>query len=106
MKMDGGGHYNDMLVDQNLIILRQRIHEMTIMEKNYTPPSNWMGWVKKWYKYYDSDVLELVGLSQILLMNSRPSLVLGVLALLILSVFMSSFVILCSLVEIVKGVHF
>ncbi|KAL0446800.1 UNVERIFIED_CONTAM: hypothetical protein Slati_1807900 [Sesamum latifolium] len=103
-----GRHYNGRLVDENLIVLRRRIHEMKIMEKNIDePPSEWWAWEKQWHKFYTSDVLELVGLLQILLMNARPSIVLGLGAFLVFSVFMSLFVIFCCLVNIViRGIQF
>ncbi|KAK4423481.1 hypothetical protein Salat_1930900 [Sesamum alatum] len=118
MKMDADDrgkddrHHNGRLVDQSLIVLRRRIHEMKIMEKKVgvgvdEPPSEWWAWEKKWHQFYTSDVLEAVGLLQILLMNARPSMVLGSGAFLLFSVFMSLFVIFCCLMNIViKGIHF
>ncbi|KAL0408942.1 UNVERIFIED_CONTAM: hypothetical protein Sradi_1828600 [Sesamum radiatum] len=69
MKMDADHrgkddkHHNGRLVDQNLIVLRRRIHEVKIMEKNIDePPSKWWAWEKEWHKFYTSDVLQVVGL--------------------------------------------
>ena len=55
-----------------------------MMERNYEPPSEWMHWEKQIYTSYDSFICEMMGLLQIQLMNTRPSLALGILALLII----------------------
>ncbi|KAL6982114.1 hypothetical protein U1Q18_023730 [Sarracenia purpurea var. burkii] len=39
----GGGRRRGQ-VDENLIVLRKRIHEMKMKERNYEPPSHWMEW--------------------------------------------------------------
>ncbi|KAL8470930.1 hypothetical protein ACS0TY_033490 [Phlomoides rotata] len=77
------------LVDENMIVLKMRIQEMTMKEEEdraTSPPDHWMGWEKEWYKSYDYDVYELVGLLHNLLMNTRPSFAIGVVVLLMLSV--------------------
>lgn len=89
MKRDANrekGH-NHKLVDENMIVLKMRIQEMKRKEEeNRTATSDsWMEWEKQGYKNYDSDVYEAVGFLQILLMNTRPSLVLGLVALLMFS---------------------
>ncbi|KAF9614693.1 hypothetical protein IFM89_019821 [Coptis chinensis] len=80
-KKHGGGR-----VDEDMIVLRMRIHDMKMEEANYEAPSNWMEWEKKYYANYDSDVCEAVGLLQTQLMNTRPSFVIGMAVLLVLSV--------------------
>lgn len=92
IRRDGKGEkdrHDHKLVDENMIVLKMRIREMTTKEQENRatpPPEHWMGWEKEWYKSYDNDVYELVGLLQNLLMDTRPSLAIGVIALLILSV--------------------
>lgn len=69
------------LVDENMIVLKMRIQETEMKEREKHNLEN----EEDWYENYDSDVYELVGLLQILMMNNRPSLVLGVFALLVIS---------------------
>ncbi|KAL2546045.1 uncharacterized protein Fot_15455 [Forsythia ovata] len=112
VKKDAGhdkGHLRGKLVDENMIVLRMRIHQMKTAEENHSPPlppADWMEWEKKWYVNYDSDVYEAVGLLQNLLMDSRPSLVLGVVALMFISGSTSLALLLCYLVDIFKGISF
>ncbi|XP_010554428.1 PREDICTED: uncharacterized protein LOC104824149 [Tarenaya hassleriana] len=91
----GGGR----VVDENMIVLRKRIHEMKMMERNYEPPSDWMDWEKRFYSSYDSFVCDSVGLLQTFLMNSRPSVAFGTLFLLLISVPISSAVVAFRLLD-------
>lgn len=68
------------VVDENMIVLKMRIQEMEMKEGEKHLENE-----EDWYENYDSDVYELVGLLQTLMMNNRPSLVLGVFALLVFS---------------------
>ncbi|KVH92396.1 hypothetical protein Ccrd_005589 [Cynara cardunculus var. scolymus] len=80
------------VVDENMIVLRMRIKEVEIEEMGGLPlaaPENWMKWEKQ-YERYNEDVCEAIGKLQTWLMNTRPSLVLGVLILLMMSVFLST----------------
>ncbi|KAK4376370.1 hypothetical protein RND71_002666 [Anisodus tanguticus] len=97
-------YYNGRIVDDNLIVLRKRIHEMKIIEKNYEPPAEWMDWEKRMYANYDVNICQALGLLQSQLMDSRPSLVLGMTALIGISVPTSSIVILFHLIELTKGI--
>ncbi|KAL3510636.1 hypothetical protein ACH5RR_030037 [Cinchona calisaya] len=92
------------MVDENMIVLRKRIHEMKMTERNYEPPSEWMDWEKKYYTNYDSMICEAIGFLQSHLMNNRPCLAIGMIALVILSVPTSSFVVLSKLMELTKAV--
>ncbi|KAL1553640.1 hypothetical protein AAHA92_14290 [Salvia divinorum] len=83
------------LVDENMIVLKMRIREMEMKEIEKHLEKE-----KDWYENYDSDVYELVGLLQILMMNNRPSLVLGVVALLVISSSTSIALVLSSLLHI------
>ncbi|XP_010256002.1 PREDICTED: uncharacterized protein LOC104596483 [Nelumbo nucifera] len=101
--------YNGRLVDENMIVLRKRIHETKMIERNYEPPSDWMEWEKRYYVKYDSDICEAMRLLQTQLMNTRPSLALGMMAMVTLSVPLSTAVTLSHLFEITKcflsGLH-
>ncbi|XP_031500817.1 uncharacterized protein LOC116264630 [Nymphaea colorata] len=74
------------MVDENMIVLRKRIQEMKMGERNYEAPAHWMEWEKRYYASYDSDVCEGVGQLQRFLMGTRPSVALGMLLLLGFSV--------------------
>ncbi|CAF2041911.1 hypothetical protein BRARA_I02012 [Brassica rapa] len=96
----GGGR----LVDENMIVLRKRIHEMKMVERNYEPPSHWMDWEKRFYSSYDSVICESVGLLQSFLMNSRPTVAIATLLLLIVSVPVSSSVLAFRLLDLLQWV--
>ncbi|KAK4367940.1 hypothetical protein RND71_011732 [Anisodus tanguticus] len=91
------------IVDENMIILRMRIKEMKLLEAGKSrPPSNWMGWEKKYFARYNEDVCEVIGLLQMYLMETRPALALGMLALLCLSVPFSTYVLVLHIMEMAK----
>nr|XP_027095553.1 uncharacterized protein LOC113715525 [Coffea arabica] len=92
------------MVDENMIVLRKRIHETKMIERNYEPPSEWMDWEKKYYTSYDSMICEVMGFLQSHLMDTRPSLALGMIALVGLSVPTSTFLVMSQLMELTKGV--
>ncbi|KAI3976622.1 hypothetical protein MKX01_008480 [Papaver californicum] len=79
-------YYGGRLVDENMIVLRKRIHETKMIERNYEPPSDWMDWEKKYYTSYDTNICSVVGVLQAKLMNMRPSVALGTIAVITLSV--------------------
>ncbi|XP_007033113.2 PREDICTED: uncharacterized protein LOC18601947 [Theobroma cacao] len=83
---NGGDHYQGKLVDESMIQLRMRIKEMKVFEKSDELPSNWMEWEKQYFLHYNEDICKAIGLLQNYLMNVRPSLALGMIALLMLSV--------------------
>ncbi|MED6194167.1 hypothetical protein PIB30_026032 [Stylosanthes scabra] len=78
-------YHGGRLVDESMIVLRKRIHEMKMIERNYEAPSDWMDWEKRYYTSYDSMVLEAMAFLQTQLMNTRPSFALGAMAFLALS---------------------
>ncbi|XP_010243787.1 PREDICTED: uncharacterized protein LOC104587763 [Nelumbo nucifera] len=92
------------LVDESMIVLRKRIQEMKMMERNYEPPSDWTEWEKKYYASYDSCICRAVGLLQTQLMKTRPSLALGMVALVLLSVPTSMVMIVLRFMETANGV--
>ncbi|EOA38634.1 hypothetical protein CARUB_v10010520mg [Capsella rubella] len=77
-------------VDENMVVLRKRIHEMKMVERNYEPPSHWMQWEKRFYCNYDATICDALSLLQSFLMNSRPSVAFGTMLLLFVSVPVSS----------------
>ncbi|XP_058082553.1 uncharacterized protein LOC131230669 [Magnolia sinica] len=91
-------------VDEDMIVLRMRIHEMKMAEMNYEPPVHWMEWEKRYYTCYDSDVCEAVGLLQTVLMNTRPSLAIGIVAFVALSVPTSTVFIMFHLIKLAKSI--
>ncbi|KAF9683928.1 hypothetical protein SADUNF_Sadunf04G0064900 [Salix dunnii] len=93
-----------MRVDESMVVLRKRIHEMKMVERNYEPPEEWMEWEKQCYTSYDEFICKLVGFLQWHLMNTRPGLALGMLLLMSMSVPVSVVMIAQQLVEATFGV--
>jgi len=77
------------LVDESMIVLRLRIKKMKTLEMNREAPAQWMDWEKQYYDCYD-DVCNAIGLLQSYLMETRPSVALGLATLVALSVPISS----------------
>ncbi|TQD72587.1 hypothetical protein C1H46_041902 [Malus baccata] len=101
----GHDNYDGRLVDEDMIMLRMRIHDAEMLEEdNHQPPSNWMRWEKQYYAHYNSDICEGVGLLQSQLMNTRPSVALGMLALVTISVPISTAALMFPLLDIFKGI--
>ncbi|GLT35033.1 hypothetical protein SLA2020_095180 [Shorea laevis] len=92
------------IVDESMIVLRKRIHEMKMIERNYEPPADWMDWEKRVYTSYDSMICEIMGVLQSQLMNTRPSVALGMMALIALSLPISTAVVFSQLTEMAKGI--
>ncbi|KAF8772194.1 hypothetical protein HU200_006035 [Digitaria exilis] len=100
----GGG-----MVDEGMVVLRRRIHEMEMAERSWEPPEEWSAWEKEWYGTYDADVCGLVGALQGFLLSSRPAVGVGILAVLALAVPASAFVLASHLLDasraIVSSLH-
>ncbi|KAJ3694394.1 hypothetical protein LUZ60_009874 [Juncus effusus] len=77
-------------IDESMLLLRKRIHDTKLAERNYEAPSDWSEWEKKYYIKYGLDVCELMGFLQAFFINTRPSLGLGLMGLLLISVPMST----------------
>ncbi|TKY64833.1 hypothetical protein E2542_SST07684 [Spatholobus suberectus] len=104
----GGDHHNDRWgrsVDESMIVLRWRIKEMKkMLEANQEAPySDWMEWEKQYYAHYDQHVLQAMRLLQSYLMGLRPSVALGMLVFVALSVLLCSGVGLCLALEAAKS---
>ncbi|ESQ35304.1 hypothetical protein EUTSA_v10009026mg [Eutrema salsugineum] len=100
----GYGNYyyrGGRVVDENMVVLRKRIHEMKMVERNYEPPSHWMHWEKRFYCNYDATICDALSLLQTFLMNSRPSVAFGTLLLLLVSVPVSTAVFASRILDIV-----
>uniref|UniRef100_A0A5K0ZVS4 Uncharacterized protein n=1 Tax=Nymphaea colorata TaxID=210225 RepID=A0A5K0ZVS4_9MAGN len=55
------GKFGGRIVDENMFVLRRRIHEMKMVERNYESPAGWADWEKKYHVAYASHVCEGVG---------------------------------------------
>ena len=96
----GGGR----VVDESMIILRKRIHEMKVVERNYEPPVEWAKWEKQYFACYDEIICNFVGIIQLQLMNTRPCLALGMIGLVAMSVPASTVMIFSHVMEVANGV--
>ncbi|GMJ13311.1 hypothetical protein HRI_005000300 [Hibiscus trionum] len=104
-KRDAHSHnFDGKLVDEGMIVLRRRIHEMTMSENNYEPPPHWMEWEKEYKKAnYDNDVCEAVGYLQTKLMETRPSLALGMAVLFLFSLPTTFAIVMYHVMQVIKG---
>ncbi|XP_043699115.1 uncharacterized protein LOC122649919 [Telopea speciosissima] len=101
----GSGSRTGKLVDENMVVLRMRIQEMKMVERNEEAPEHWMEWEKRYYtNYYYSDVCEAVGLLQTQLMKTRPTVALGMVALFMVSVPMSTFMVAFHLMKMANWI--
>ncbi|GLT26198.1 hypothetical protein SLA2020_012800 [Shorea laevis] len=91
------------IVDESMIVHQKRIHEMKMIERNYEPPADWMDWEKRVYTSYDLMICEIMGVLQSQLMNTRPSVALGMMALIALSLPISIAVVFSQLLEMAKN---
>lgn len=102
-------HQNGRLVDENMIVLRKRIHDIKMVETSENLeelPADWMEWEKRYYyDNYNSDISESMGVLQYLLMETRPSLALGMVALVLFSVPTSMVAVALHLMDMVKTIH-
>ncbi|BAS70136.1 Os01g0121500, partial [Oryza sativa Japonica Group] len=87
------------VVDEGMIELRRRIHEMRAAESGWEPPAEWAAWEKEWYGSYDADVCALVGAVQAFLMSSRPGVGVGIVAAVAVSVPTTAFVLVSGLLH-------
>ncbi|TYH94754.1 hypothetical protein ES332_A12G061000v1 [Gossypium tomentosum] len=77
---------------------------MKIIERNYEPPADWMEWEKQYYTSYNEFICQIVGLLQSYLMNTKPSLALGILALVTIYLQASIIMDLVHLVQAANGI--
>lgn len=96
---------NGRVVDENMIVLRMRIRDIKMAESNDRQdiPENWMEWEKRYYhQSYRSDITKGIGILQIMLMETRPSLALGMFAFVLFSVSFSMMVAVFMLIDMAK----
>ncbi|XP_062192085.1 uncharacterized protein LOC133895637 [Phragmites australis] len=96
----GGGR----LVDEGMVVLRRRIHEMKAAETNWEPPAEWAAWEEEWYGSYDADVCDLFSALQAFLASSRPGVGVGLVVLLMLAVPTSAFVLVSHLLNASRAI--
>ncbi|KAE8711683.1 hypothetical protein F3Y22_tig00110279pilonHSYRG00014 [Hibiscus syriacus] len=87
-----------------MIVLRKRIHEMKMIERNYEPPADWMEWEKRYYTSYDSIICDVLGVLQSVLMNTQPSFAVGMVALMVLSLPASAAFVVLHAVDVIKRI--
>ncbi|PIN08261.1 hypothetical protein CDL12_19180 [Handroanthus impetiginosus] len=95
-------------VDENMIVLKMRIKKLKALETNNTnqgsvQSSDWKEWEKKVFTRYHEGVCDTMELLQAYLMNTRPSVALGILALVAMSVPLSSSVVMANVLKVAKG---
>ncbi|KAG6394340.1 hypothetical protein SASPL_144924 [Salvia splendens] len=93
-------------VDENMIVLRMRIKKMKVIEsvgggegegeEGVVAAPEWKEWEKRVFTHYHEGVLDTVGLLQSYLMNTRPSVALGMLALIAMTVPFSTSVVVAN----------
>ncbi|XP_052205174.1 uncharacterized protein LOC127809999 [Diospyros lotus] len=105
-EMDGRWDYSGRLVDENMIVLRMRLREMKISELSHQLPESWTEWEKKHYAHYNEAVCEATGFLQSVLMNTRPSLALGLVVLIVLILPFSTFEVILRVLELAERVLF
>ncbi|XP_042003641.1 uncharacterized protein LOC121752582 [Salvia splendens] len=103
--MKGEGRNHGSKVDENMIVLRKRIHEMKVMEGDGELPREWMEWERRVYVGYDAIICDAVGHLQSYLMDTRPSFALAMLVILALGMPTSTALVLYNLMAVVSGIH-
>ncbi|GER48075.1 ABC transporter of the mitochondrion 2 [Striga asiatica] len=98
-------------VDENMIVLKMRIKKMKALEsiKNEAskPSSDWLEWENKFFRRYHENICDSMEFLQSYLMNTRPSVAMGMLILVAMS-FSSSVVMVNALKmakELLAGCH-
>ncbi|KAF3777525.1 hypothetical protein EJ110_NYTH45570 [Nymphaea thermarum] len=64
-------NFGSRIVDENMFLLRKRIHEMKMVERNYEAPAGWMDWEKKYHLAYASHAHENISFRQSTLAVSK-----------------------------------
>ncbi|KAM0015135.1 hypothetical protein Hdeb2414_s0033g00722521 [Helianthus debilis subsp. tardiflorus] len=105
LKKDGS---SGKMVDDNMIVLRERIRKMKIDDgdNKVRLPDNWMQWEKKTYTYsggYHSHVYEAIAVLQRFLMETRPSVALGLVVIVAFGGCVSAVTVLQWLINSVPG---
>ncbi|KAK8561074.1 hypothetical protein V6N12_048150 [Hibiscus sabdariffa] len=83
---------------------------MKMVERNYEPPADWMEWKKRYYTSYDLIICDVLGVLQSVLMNTRPSIALGMVVLMVFSLLASTAFVILHVADVIKriveyGIH-
>ncbi|KAG8384145.1 hypothetical protein BUALT_Bualt04G0087800 [Buddleja alternifolia] len=96
--------------DENMVVLKMRIKKLKVSEKissnqgaEAAPSKDWKDWEKKIFTRYHESVFDSMELLQSYLMNTRPSLALGILTLVAMSVPLSSSVVMVNALKVARG---
>ncbi|KAK4416441.1 hypothetical protein Salat_2469600 [Sesamum alatum] len=112
-----GDHQSDgKSVDDNMIVLKMRIKKMKVSDSIRSsnqgsadaaaakpPSSDWKEWEKKLFTRYHEGVCDSVELLQSFLMNTRPSVAVGMLVLVAMSVPVSSSVVVVNALKVARA---
>lgn len=69
------------MVDTNMIVLRKRMLDLKMREKNYKTPEEYMQWEKDWCPAYHGHVFMAMKWLQSALINTRPIVAISLLSL-------------------------
>lgn len=104
---------NGKSVDENMIVLKMRIKKMKVLESGggakgggmAAPPSSdhWTEWEKKVFRQYHEGVYDSIEMLQAYLMNTRPSVAMGIMALIAMSVPLCSSAVMMNFLKVAKG---
>ena len=99
------GHYGGRLVDEDMIVLRKRLREMEIAEKEEeAAPAHWAEWERRYYcGSYSDDIYDSVAALQRLLMSTRPAVALAAVALVVVSLPAAAVAVVLNLVGVIWG---
>eukprot|EP00253_Pinus_taeda_P024755 PITA_24755 len=84
------------MVDANMIVLRKRILDLKMQEKNYKTPEEYMEREKDWYPGYHARVFMVMEWLQSALINTRPIVAICVLSLISASVSLAIIIVLAT----------
>ncbi|KAL8472676.1 hypothetical protein ACS0TY_029120 [Phlomoides rotata] len=103
-------HQDGSEVDENMIVLRMRIKKIKVLESGggggegaAPPSSDWSEWEKKVFTHYHEGVFDYMEMLQGCLMNTRPSVALGMMTLIAMSLPLSSSVVMMNVLKLAKG---
>ncbi|KAH6760295.1 hypothetical protein C2S51_017244 [Perilla frutescens var. frutescens] len=90
IRAQGGENEGKSVDDQNMIVLRMRIKKMKVIESGEgappPPSSEWKEWERMVFTHYHEGVCDSVEMLQVFLMNTRPSVAVGMLALIAMAI--------------------
>lgn len=99
-------------VDENMIVLKMRIKKLKVVEggggeggegAGPLAPAEWKEWEKRVFTHYHEGVCDSVEMIQSYLMKTRPSVAVGVAALIAMSVPLSTSVVFLNALKVAKG---